>query len=92
MKKLLFLAAALLLTGCASDVNKSTGVSVVEYMSVKGGCHGFISDADRGKVATVREFRYNGHEYIQFDMVASHGGRCGVVHNPDCSCHSGSNE
>lgn len=87
MKKLFILAITLLLTSCAHDVNQSTGMNIVEYMSVTGGTHGFISDEDRGKVGTIREFRYKGHEYIQFDIITSHNGRCGIVHNPDCPCY-----
>lgn len=90
MKKLLFLALFTIMTGCVHDVNTDTGMAVIEYTSTQGNCHGFISEGDRGKVGSVKEFKYKGHDYIQFDIIASHGGRCGIVHNPDCPCSNDS--
>ena len=90
MKKLLFLALFGIMTGCAHDVNTDTGMDVIEYTSIQGNNHGFISENDIGKIRAVREFKYKGHDYIQFDIIASHGGRCGIVHNPDCPCSNDS--
>ena len=36
----------------------------------------------------VSEFEYNGHQYIKFRWAVGDQARCGVVHNPDCSCFS----
>ncbi len=90
MKKLWFLALFAIMTGCVHDVNTDTGMPVIEYTSTQGDSHGFISESERGKVRSVKEFKYKGHNYIQFDIIATHGGRCGIVHNPDCSCFNDS--
>ena len=92
MKKLLIFSALILLASCAHEVNTRTGTTVVEYTNQIGDPRGFIPESERGKIGAIKEFRYNGHDYIQFDIVSSHGGRCGIVHNPDCQCHNDSNE
>ena len=65
---------------------------VIEYTYDTGRNRGFITESSRGKICRIQEFKYKGHQYIQFDAISSHGGRCGIVHDPDCHCHNGSNE
>lgn len=40
-----------------------------------------------GQISTIKHFDYNGHSYIQFHISGTHGGRGGVVHDPDCKCN-----
>ena len=89
MKKIIFVLAMLLAVSCDRVQELS---SVVEYTHDTGREHGFIPEASRGKIGRIQEFKYKGHQYIQFDAISSHGGRCGIVHDPDCPCHNGSNE
>ena len=88
MKKMIVVLVLALMTSCVRNVNSSTGELVVEYTSVKGDSHGLVTPEERGKIGTVREFKYNGHQYIQFDILSTHGGRSGIVHDPDCPCQS----
>lgn len=89
MKKILFVLAVLLSVSCTGVHELSP---VIEYTLDTGQQHGFIPESLRGKVGRIQEFKYKGHQYIQFDGIASHGGKCGIVHDPDCPCHNGSNE
>lgn len=90
MKKIIFALAVLLSVGC--DRAQELSPVVIEYTHDTGQQHGFIPESSRGKVGRIQEFKYKGHQYIQFDAISSHGGRCGIVHDPDCPCHNDSNE
>lgn len=95
MKKILFVLAVLLSVSCCGVQESShvaAPVAVVEYTLDTGLEQGFIPDSSRGKIGRIQEFKYKGHQYIQFDAITSHGGKCGIVHDPDCPCHNGSNE
>lgn len=82
MKKILFALAVLLSVSCCRVQEHHS----VEYTYDTGQQHGFIQDNSRGKICRIQEFKYKGHQYIQFDAISSHGGRCGIVHDPDCHC------
>lgn len=40
-----------------------------------------------GQIKSIQHFDYNGHSYIQFHISGTHGGRGGIVHDPDCKCN-----
>lgn len=70
----------------SNDVNSET-VSKDESQCVYTKTHHLSRKL--GEVCCVRHFEYGGHKYIQFQISASHGGNSGVVHDPDCPCHTG---
>lgn len=91
MKKIIFALAVLLSVSCCG-VQKVSPIAVVEYTLDTGKMEGFIPESSRGKIGRIQEFKYKGHQYIQFDAIDSYGGKCGIVHDPDCPCHNGSKE
>lgn len=88
MKKMIVILALALITSCTHDVNSTTGESVIEYTSIKGDPSGYVAPENRGKIGDIREFKYKDHQYIQFDIISTHGGRSGIAHDPDCPCQN----
>ena len=92
MKKTVFIALVLfaaIFSGCADDLTKpSNGYSEppIKYNKVIETSGGFVGES-AGNICGVKHFDYNGHSYIQFEVSATHGGRCGMVHDPDCKCN-----
>lgn len=75
------------MTNCAGTVSKggtevSKNETVVEYTDEYVSSGGFVDDF--GHIGNVRHFTYKGHSYIQFDISGTHGGRSGIVHDPEC--------
>ena len=73
MKKYLFLLFALVAM-C------SCGPARIENYNEQS----ILSKFDR-----VRHFEYKGHKYISFESNYNMNNACmGIVHDPDCDCHS----
>lgn len=86
MKKIIFALAVLLSVSC--DRAQELSPTVIEYTYDTGQPHGFIPESSRGKIGRIQEFKYKGHQYIQFDAIELYGGKCGIVHDPDCPCQN----
>lgn len=93
MKKKIFMVFMIVLiaiiSSCAGNISKDdaeikTTDKIVEY-------HECVSRSgvmtEIGHIYAVRHFMYQGHSYIQFDVMASYGGHTGIVHDPDCWCN-----
>ena len=88
MKKIFYtLVAMLALTGCCSS---SEGIVTEMTQLENDGTFIMIKDSDNWTVVSmyVYDFEYKGHEYIVFKGPE----RMGVVHNPDCPCHTNTTE
>ena len=94
MKKIIFLVfIAVLFFGCTRSVDKSESSQdphippMLKYTKDISGENSNLSDElCCGKIIRVLHFTYNGHQYIQFNIAATHGGKSGIVHDPDCPC------
>lgn len=90
MKKiLLIIGIALMLASCASDLSKGTrtgGEPIIKYTYDQSARGGFVTGESHGKIDRIQKFEFEGHQYIQFWAVGTHGGTGGVVHDPDCPC------
>lgn len=95
MKKIVFAIvftlAVLLSVSCGRNQDFSKDLSedrssVVEYTYDTKPKDGPVQWSSNGEITRVQEFKYKGHQYIQFDVISSRGGRSGIVHDPDCPC------
>lgn len=92
MKKILFILLSLFLMGCY-DGNTHKNDAKPEYpdsipYKYTKQCRLTGNQYTYGQIGSIKHFDYNGHSYIQFHVCGTHGGSAGVVHDPDCPCHS----
>lgn len=61
-----------------------TGQPTIQYNEIIAPKDGIFVGKDAGAVNEVRRFTFRGHQYIQFDICGTYGGRSGIVHDPEC--------
>lgn len=88
-------SVAVTMVSCMGTVSKggeevSKNEPVVEYTKEYGNVQKHYSTG-LGNIRDGRYFNFNGHSYIQFDIIDSYGGYA-VVHDPDCPCTKSSNQ
>lgn len=71
------LAAALMLSSCCETVETTTVDASKDYV--------YLKTKDGQYSVRVFRYEYDGHKYIMFGQNEY---RNGVVHDPDCPCHT----